>query len=107
MADVTDALRKRFVAGLAARWRAITQADSPHDCVQALHRMAGAAGSYGFEAMGKAARRAEQTCSTSSDGWPASGALADLQQCLWQAGLPQATQLGDTSPAATGSTSVS
>lgn len=86
MADVPDALRQRFVGGLGQRWLAISQAAAPGDCSQALHRLAGAAGSYGFDAMGQAARRAELSCADSADGWPAPAALAELQRCIAAAG---------------------
>lgn len=52
-------LRERFVLGLPARWEAIL-ASQGDTLVQELHRMAGAAGSFGFEAIGLAARRAEE-----------------------------------------------
>jgi HPt (histidine-containing phosphotransfer) domain-containing protein len=94
MADVSEALRQRFVSGLGARWQAIAGTPSPQESLQALHRLAGAAGSYGFEALGDAARRAEQTCSVSTDGWPDAAALAELRRCLVLAGLPA----DDTTP---------
>jgi len=86
MPDVPDALRQRFVGGLGQRWQAISQASAPDGCIQALHRLAGAAGSYGFDAMGQAARRAELSCAGSADGWPAPAALAELQHCIVAAG---------------------
>ena len=61
---------------------------SPQDCRQALHRLAGAAGSYGFAALGQAARQAEHSCTGSASGLPDPAALAELQRCLVQAGLP-------------------
>lgn len=53
------ALRLRFVAGLPARWQEIERAPSVAARQEALHRLAGAAGSYGFATLGDAARRAE------------------------------------------------
>ena len=54
------ALRARFVEGLGPRWQAIVAAPGPAACAAELHRLAGAAGAYGFDALGTAARRAEQ-----------------------------------------------
>ena len=86
--DVPAALQQRFIGGLAGRWQAIAQTASPADCRQALHRLAGAAGSYGFAALGQAARQAEHSCAGSASGLPDAAALADLHRCLVQAGLP-------------------
>lgn len=54
------ALRERFVAGLPRRWSEILEAPDAAARGAALHRLAGAAGAYGFEAIGESARRAEQ-----------------------------------------------
>lgn len=54
------ALRDAFVAGLPQRWAAIEAATSDAVRRQALHRLAGAAGSYGFTELGQAARAAER-----------------------------------------------
>ena len=53
-------LREGFLAGLPQRWAAIQSAPSGAALQQALHRLAGAAGSYGCHALGEAARAAEQ-----------------------------------------------
>ncbi len=54
------ALQRHFVGGLPARWAAIQQA-APGAAQQAeLHRLAGAAGSFGFADLGEAARVAER-----------------------------------------------
>lgn len=53
-------LRGQFVAGLPRRWTEIESAGPGSARQAALHRLAGAAGSYGFTALGEAARRAEQ-----------------------------------------------
>ena len=55
-----EALRLRFVAGLPARWREIEQAESVPARQAALHRLAGAAGSFGLAPLGEAARQAER-----------------------------------------------
>ena len=57
------ALREKFRVGLPARWNEIEQAGDPAALCAALHRLAGAAGSYGFDDIGRAARTAEQLAS--------------------------------------------
>lgn len=52
-------LRQRFVAGLAARWAQITDAPDEVSLQSALHRLAGSAGAYGFERLGRFAREGE------------------------------------------------
>ncbi len=54
------ALQRHFVDGLPARWSAISLASLASDAQRAeLHRLAGAAGSFGYLALGEAARAAE------------------------------------------------
>ena len=72
-----QALRTRFLAGLPARWQEIEAAAPGAVRRDALHRLAGAAGSYGFEALGQAARQAERLCAAGADE---SAALAALQE---------------------------
>ena len=57
---VYEALRRKFVAGLPARWQEIEQAPDPATRAAALHRLAGVAGSYGYDELGQAARTAER-----------------------------------------------
>ena len=72
-----ERLRGQFLAGLPARWQAIESAAPGAPQRDTLHRLAGAAGSYGFEALGQAARQAERLCDA---GGPAlATALAALQ----------------------------
>ncbi|MDP9902264.1 Hpt domain-containing protein [Variovorax ginsengisoli] len=52
-------MRQRFVAGLAARWAEIVAAESDAQRQFLLHRMSGAAGSFGFDELSVVARRAE------------------------------------------------
>ncbi len=54
-------LQARFLAGLPQRWSDIVQAPPGPLRDAALHRLAGAAGSYGLTALGEAARRAERS----------------------------------------------
>ncbi len=54
------ALQRHFIQGLPARWSAIALAPGGSDAQRAqLHRLAGAAGSFGYVALGEAARVAE------------------------------------------------
>ena len=52
-------LQRRFVSGLPSRWLEIRDASDGRSLQLALHRLAGAAGSYGFEQIGLCAREAE------------------------------------------------
>ena len=52
-------LRGRFVAGLPQRWQEIEAAGSRAALEAALHRLVGAAASFGLVPLGEAARRAE------------------------------------------------
>ncbi len=61
-------LQQRFVAGLPARWREIEAAPTPQSLQTALHRLAGSAGSYGFERMSQCAREAESLAASAANG---------------------------------------
>lgn len=52
-------LQRRFVAGLPSRWLEIRTASDGASLQAALHRLAGSAGSYGYERIGQCAREAE------------------------------------------------
>ncbi len=52
-------LQQRFVLGLPARWMDISAATHPAARQDALHRLAGGAGSYGFERLSQLAHQAE------------------------------------------------
>jgi len=52
-------LRSQFVAGLPQRWAQIVSAPQGPLRVAGLHRLTGAAGSYGLLALADAARQAE------------------------------------------------
>ncbi len=54
-----DLLRRRFVDGLAARWAELQASADPGQQALLLHRLAGAAGSFGFAALGRCAAAAE------------------------------------------------
>jgi HPt (histidine-containing phosphotransfer) domain-containing protein len=76
-----EALRQRFVAGLPERWREIETAPDDRARIAALHRLAGAAGSYGFDELGRAARAAEHLAAAGNA--PAlAPALAGLHRLL-------------------------
>lgn len=53
-----DRLREKFAAGLPTRLTEIESAATPQERAAALHRLAGAAGCFGFDALDVAARRA-------------------------------------------------
>ncbi len=75
------ALQRHFVKGLPARWAAITLTAQGSVAQRAtLHRLAGAAGSFGYAALGDAARAAECCSDTEMDV-----ALSKLQQVLLKA----------------------
>lgn len=60
------ALQQRFVEGLPARWAAIALTARGGKLQRAeLHRLAGAGGSFGYGALGEAARAAE--CCSDAD----------------------------------------
>ena len=52
-------LQQRFIIGLPARWQEIDNAAAPEFLQAALHRLAGSAGSYGFDKLSELARQAE------------------------------------------------
>lgn len=51
-------IRQQFVNGLPRRLQEMAQASGPKELLAVLHRLAGAAGSFGFEALGQLAREA-------------------------------------------------
>lgn len=79
-------LRDGFLAGLPQRWAAVQSAPSHALLQQALHRLAGAAGSYGCHALGEAACGAEQALAHSpgQDSAAFSVALQRLEQQVVQ-----------------------
>lgn len=79
-------LRERFVAGLPQRWHEIANDIDLSRRGQALHRLAGAAGSYGFDAVGTAARAAEHALA-SGDAAAFDRALARLRDRLVEQGV--------------------
>ena len=79
-----EALRAKFRSGLAARWREIEQAGSAAELAAALHRLAGAAGGYGFDTIGEAARAAERLAAE-GPGAGLDRALAALQRVVHEA----------------------
>lgn len=89
------ALRGQFLAGLPQRWQEVQSAPTPMLQQAALHRLTGAAGSYGLPALSLAARRAEALCAvatpdtdTAADTAAALGAaLEAVQQALQDAGV--------------------
>jgi HPt (histidine-containing phosphotransfer) domain-containing protein len=87
-------LRAQFVAGLPRRWEEIEQAATPELRRLALHKLCGAAGSYGLAPVSAAARHAEAVCAAvaSDENAPAPAAslvaaLASLRVALHEAGV--------------------
>jgi HPt (histidine-containing phosphotransfer) domain-containing protein len=76
-------IRKAFVLGLTKRLNDIQGADSPSDLHAALHRLAGSAGAYGFEALGLLARSAMQACERNDEDCLAT-VLEELQRTVQQ-----------------------
>lgn len=75
-----SALQRGFVAGLPARWSVIVQSANGSTAQRAeLHRLAGAAGSFGYTSLGQAAGVAERC-----DDADMNAALLTLKQLLWQ-----------------------
>lgn len=79
-----EALRRQFLAGLPIRWREIERAADPTVRTAALHRLAGAAGTYGFDELGHAARAAEYLADADS-GQTLAGALAEVERLIRRA----------------------
>jgi len=87
-------LRSQFLAGLPQRWLEIRQASSPLSLRSALHKLCGAAGSYGFARLSDAARRAESLCiedglepDDADAGSALSEALSQLRMAMKDAGV--------------------
>lgn len=70
-------LQLRFVDGLPDRWAAIEAAQDNAQRHALLHRLKGAAGSFGFIALSHAAQRAEEAASR-ADAWALGAALHDI-----------------------------
>lgn len=70
-------LQRRFVDGLPDRWAAIEAAQDDAQRQALLHRLKGAAGSFGFHTLSQAARRAEEAASH-ADAWALGTALHDI-----------------------------
>jgi HPt (histidine-containing phosphotransfer) domain-containing protein len=81
-----EALRRKFLAGLPARWQEIEQAPDAAARAAALHRLAGAAGSYGCDELGQAARAAEHLA-VGAAGPALARALAEVDRLLRQASM--------------------
>jgi HPt (histidine-containing phosphotransfer) domain-containing protein len=75
-------LRKRFLSGLDLRRRQIRELEDKRCRIDALHRLTGAAGSFGFLDIGHTARCAEQCLVRAlGDPWD-STAMADFADAL-------------------------
>lgn len=88
-------MQASFCAGLQTRWMDITAATDDTARLAALHRLAGAAGSFGFPDLGQAAKRAE-LAATQADANALQVALLALQGVV--AALSQSKTTGDAVP---------
>lgn len=77
-----DALRDRFLAGLPARIKEMECAKDSAALESVLHRLAGAAGAFGFEEVSDLARAAMQACKARPENVAASEALLHLKAAL-------------------------
>lgn len=82
MAARFEAIREQFVAGLAGRQRDIDAAPDRQALEAALHRLAGAAGGYGYGELGQLAHQALQA----GDASALAAALARLRQAMYRLG---------------------
>ena len=78
-------LRRRFCEGLRERWAQIESAEGAAEQAAALHRLAGAAGSYGLAQLDACARHALRLVESRAESGSVSAALADLRATLEQA----------------------
>jgi len=89
-------LQEHFVAGLAVRWCAVSDAITPHELQAELHRLSGAAGSYGFEHLSQCARAAELL----SNGHKAAGTVLALALAQVQVEIKLAQTPAQEAPSA-------
>lgn len=80
-------LRARFLNGLRQRWCEINSTTEPLEQAAALHRLAGAAGSYGFVGVGVAAQQVLQMVEASGSAIQTGEALLTLQRAIVQTGV--------------------
>ena len=92
------ALQQQFAAGLSARWHDIEHAPDAAAQQRGLHRLAGSAGSFGFEVLGQLAHQAELL--QGDDPAALAQALALVRQELQRCALASAPQSCDIWPAA-------
>ncbi|MFZ4624357.1 MAG: Hpt domain-containing protein [Rhodoferax sp.] len=93
------AMQRQFAAGLPARWHDIEHAPDATTQHSGLHRLAGSAGSFGFDLLGRLAHQAELL--VSGDDPAALGqALAEVYKELARCALAIASQSCDTRPGA-------
>ena len=81
-----ERLRQVFLSGLQARWAQIDGATNPADQAAALHRLAGAAGSYALDDIDVAARLALHAVQSEAGAAVMDATLAALQRSLREAG---------------------
>lgn len=67
LAEQFQLIRKTFIAGLAKRENEIVEAPSREQFNAALHRLAGAAGAFGFDELSQLARSAMESSHRGDD----------------------------------------
>jgi HPt (histidine-containing phosphotransfer) domain-containing protein len=75
-------IRKTFIAGLAGRETEIVEAASREHLDAALHRLAGAAGAYGFDELSQLARSAMESSHRGVDDVQMHAAIAQLTNTM-------------------------
>lgn len=96
-------LRRQFTEGLPGRLREIRSALDAQERHQALHRLVGAAGSYGFGSLSQAARAAD-VLTGAADSVAHQGAWAALLECVALACAPVGPARSGGAPSRTGDT---
>ena len=84
LAEQFQQIRKAFIAGLSRRETEIVEARSREHLDAALHRLAGAAGAFGFEELSQLARSAMQAVHHDGDvgGMHVHDAIAQLRHAI-------------------------
>lgn len=75
-------LQRRFVEGLAARLSEIEAATEPATLHACLHRLAGAAGAFGYAHLGELARHAMRCTAEEATGGAAHEAMGQLKTAI-------------------------
>jgi HPt (histidine-containing phosphotransfer) domain-containing protein len=82
LAEQFQQIRKNFIEGLAKRETEIVEARSREHLDAALHRLAGAAGAFGFDELSQLARSALESCHRGEDDVHVHMAIAQLTNAM-------------------------